>query len=156
MNHSPPRPQLEPLMQLTVQLGPVLEVGLVPLGQRRIIPIVGGHFAGEGLRGEVLPGGADWQIVTSEGVAMLEARYTLKTHDGALVYLQNRGLRHGPPEVLAAIGRGEAVDPTSYYMRTTPIFETASPSYAWLNRIVALCSGLRRSDKVVLDFYEVR
>jgi hypothetical protein len=103
----------------------------------------------------VLSGGADWQLVRADGVAVLEARYTLQTYDGALIYVQNRGLRHGPPDVLAAIARGEAVDPTHYYMRTTPIFETGDERYRWLNDIVAVCSGIRRSDSVILDFYQV-
>ena len=156
----PIAPQLEYLMQVVVAIAPALNVGATPLGVRRIINITGGHFTGktvngETLAGEVLAGGADWQLVRPDGVAILEARYTLRTHDGALIYVQNRGVRHGPPAVLAAIARGEEVDPASYYMRTTPIFETGAPHYGWLNDLIAVGSGIRRADAVVLDFYRV-
>jgi Protein of unknown function (DUF3237) len=117
-------PQLKHLLQVTVMLETPLVVGALAVGTRRIIPITGGHFTGPKLSGVVLPGGADWQLVQTDGVALLDARYTLQTHDGALIYVQNRGVRHGPPEILAAIARGEEVDPAHYYMRTTPIFET--------------------------------
>ena len=131
-------------------------IGAVLTGERRIIPITGGHFEGAKLRGEIVPGGADWQIVAADGAAILEARYTLKTDDGALIYVRNLGFRHGPPEVLAAIARGEQVDPSKYYFRATPMFETGDKKYAWLNRIIAVCSGLRAKEEVLLDFYEVR
>lgn len=156
----PVTPQLHHLMQVTVTLAPALLVGTMAAGTRRIINITGGHFtgqtlSGEPLTGEVLPGGADWQLVRPNGVALLDARYTLRTTDGALIYVQNRGVRHGPPTVLAAIARGEAADPASYYMRTTPTFETGAAHYQWLNDLVAVGSGLRRADAVVLDFYHV-
>lgn len=155
LNTQPVVPQLEHLLQATISLAPALVVGDVDMGTRRIIPITGGHFQGEKLRGVVLPGGADWQLVRNDGVAILEARYTLQTADGALIYVQNRGLRHGPPAILAALARGEEVDPASYYMRTTPIFETGDRRYRWLNDLVAIGSGIRRPDAVVLDFYQV-
>lgn len=156
----PVLPQLRYLMQVTVTLAPPLVVGTMAVGTRRIINIIGGHFTGQTLTGEpltgaVLPGGADWQLVRPDGVALLEARYTLQTTDGALIYVQNRGIRHGPPEVLAAIERGEAVEPARYYMRTTPIFETGDARYQWLNDLIVVGSGLRRADAVVLDFYRV-
>lgn len=153
-------PQLSPLLQVVVLLAPALSVGATALGQRRIIHITGGHFTGQTpdetlLTGIVLPGGADWQLVRADGVALLEARYTLQTADGALIYVQNRGVRHGPPEVLTALASGEEVDPAHYYMRTTPTFETGAPQYRWLNDLIAVGSGLRRADAVVLDFYRV-
>lgn len=160
MTYEPPIPQLERLLQVTVTLDPALEVGTLSVGARRIINITGGHFTGRHVKGTammgtVLPGGADWQLVRPDGVAVLEARYTLQTDDGALIYVQNRGLRHGPPDVLAAVARGEDVDPASYYMRATPSFETGDARYSWLNDLVAVCSGIRRADAVVLDFYMV-
>lgn len=153
-------PQLQPFLQVVVTLAPALSVGATALGVRRIINITGGHFTGqtpcgEPLTGAVLPGGADWQLVRADGVALLEARYTLQTTDGDLIYVQNRGIRHGPPEVLAALARDEEVDPTHYYMRTTPTFETGAPHYGWLNELIAVGSGLRHADAVVLDFYRV-
>ena len=151
----PAIPRLEQLMQVTVTLDPPLNVGTTAEGTRRIINITGGHFSGPRLTGQVLPGGADWQLVRSDGVAVLEARYTLQTKDGALIYVRNWGLRHGPSDVLAAIAQGEAVDPSRYYMRTTPIFETGAERYRWLNDLVAVGSGIRRRDSVVLDFYQV-
>ena len=154
----PVAPQLHFLMQVTVTLVPALLVGTMAVGTRRIINITGGHFTGQTLTGEpltgaVLPGGADWQLVRPDGVALLDARYTLQTADGALIYVQNRGIRHGPPDVLAAIARGEAVDPARYYMRTTPTFEIGDARYQWLNDVIAVGSGIRRADAVVLDFY---
>lgn len=148
-------PQLEPLLQVTVTLDPPLVVGALVVGTRRIIPITGGHFSGARLSGVVLPGGADWQVVQPDGVALLDARYTLQTQDGALIYVQNRGVRHGPPEILAALAQGEEVDPARYYMRTTPIFETGDPRYRWLNDLIVVGSGIRRAAAVVLDFYQV-
>ena len=151
----PIAPRLEFFCHVTVELGAPLEVGATPLGARRVIPIVGGHFAGERLTGEVLPGGADWQLVRPDGVAILDARYTLRTADGALIDVRNRGLRAGPPEVLARLARGEAVDPATYYFRTTPQFATGATAYTWLNDLVAVCSGARMASAVILDFYAV-
>ncbi|HEX7054019.1 MAG TPA: DUF3237 domain-containing protein [Burkholderiales bacterium] len=147
---------LEPLFRAEITLAPAQELGDAPLGRRRIVPITGGRFQGERLRGRVLAGGADWQIVRADGVAQLEAHYTLETSDGALVYVHNVGLRHGPPEVLERIAAGEAVDPALYYMRATPRFETGDPRYRWLNRLVCVATGARRRDSVELDVYEVK
>jgi hypothetical protein len=159
MSYEPALPSLAILFRAEVKLGAIQEIGETStswMGRRRIIPIIGGEFAGERLSGEVLPGGADWQIVRPDGVALLDARYTLRTNEGALIYVSNRGVRHGSPEVLAQLARGEEVDPTQYYFRTTPTFETGSPQVAWLNNLIAICSGMRQRDAVVLDFYEVR
>ena len=151
----PTQPQLVPLIQVTVTLDIPLSVGVLPQGERRIIPITGGQFVGARLSGVVLPGGADWQQVRPDGVALLDARYTLRTDDGALIYVNNRGLRHGPTEVLARLARGETVDPALYYFRTTPVFETGALGYAWLNTIICVCSGVRLPQAVLLDFFEV-
>lgn len=148
--------QLERLFRAEVALAPAQEIGDGPLGTRRIIPITGGEVSGARLSGRVLPGGADWQIVRPDGVAYLDARYTIETHDGALVYVRNRGYRHGPPEVVARLAAGEAVDPALYYMRTTPWFETGDARYAWLNRTVCVGSGERLAAAVRIDFYAVK
>ena len=147
---------LQPLLRAEITLAPAQELGAAPLGRRRIIPITGGRFRGERLSGRVLAGGADWQIVRGDGVSQLEARYTLETDDGALVYVHNVGLRHGSPEVLAKLAAGEPVDAALYYMRTTPSFETGAAKYLWLNRLVCVATGARSKDAVELDIYEVK
>lgn len=156
MELKPPAPRLEMLCHLAVKVAAPQLIGAVLTGERRIIPIIGGRFEGPQMRGEILPGGADWQIVAADGTALLEARYTLRTDDGALIYVRNTGVRHGPPEVLAAIARGEQVDPAKYYFRAAPTFETGERKYAWLNRLLAVCSGVRTKEEVLLDFYEVK
>jgi hypothetical protein len=156
MELKPPAPSLEILCHVTVKVAAPQLIGPVLMGERRIIPIVGGRFEGPKMRGEILPGGADWQIVSADGTALLEARYTLRTEDGALIYVRNTGVRHGPPETLAAIARGEQVDPTKYYFRGLPTFETGEKKYVWLNRLLAVCSGMRMKEEVILDFYEVK
>ncbi|MDX1375429.1 MAG: DUF3237 domain-containing protein [Burkholderiales bacterium] len=147
--------RLEPMFRAVITLAPPQELGEAPLGKRRIIPITGGRIEGARLRGRVLPGGADWQIVRADGVADLDARYTVETEDGALIYVSNRGLRHGPPEVIARLARGDDVDPALYYMRTQPWFETGDARYAWLNRTLCVGTGARRPDAVEIEFYEV-
>jgi hypothetical protein len=147
--------RLQGLFQAEIELARPQELGAGPLGRRRIIGITGGRFSGERLSGRVLPGGADWQVIRADGVAELDARYTLETHDGALIYVRNRGYRHGPEEVLRRIAAGENVDPSQYYMRTTPLFETGDGRYAWLNRIVCVATGARRPAAVELEVFEV-
>ena len=155
MTLDPVIPRLDFLCRATVELGVPLVIGSMPLGERRIIPITGGRVEGGRLDGEVLPGGADWQIVRADGAALLEARYCVRTADGALVFVENRGLRTGPPEVLARLARGEQVAPSEYYFRTTPRFETAAPRYTWLNSVVAVASAVRSLGAVMLDVYVV-
>ena len=155
MELKPVTPRLELLAHLSITLAPPLSIGKVLTGERRIIPITGGRVEGARLRGEIIPGGADWQLVSADGTALLEARYTIRTDEGALIYVRNTGVRHGPPEVLAAIARGDEVDPSKYYFRATPVFETGDQRYAWLNRLVAVCSGVRTRTAVLLDFYAV-
>ena len=147
--------KLAPLFRAEITLAPAQELGEGPLGRRRIIPITGGSFRGERLSGRVLPGGADWQVIRADGVADLDARYTLETADGALIYVRNHGYRHGPAQVLKQLSLGEEVDPSLYYMRTTPLFETGDARYAWLNRLICVGTGGRHKSSVSLEIFEV-
>ncbi len=155
MSRDPSPPRLVKAFRASVAVAPPRSLGRTFGGERRIVDIVGGEVTGPRLSGRVLPGGADWQIVRDDGVAVLEARYTIEAHDGALIYVQNFGYRHGPAEVLARVARGEDVDPASYYFRAAPRFETSAAAYDWLNRTIVLCSALRTPDRVLLDFFAV-
>jgi hypothetical protein len=149
------KPQLEPLMEVSATLDPPIVVGATPAGLRRVVPITGGTFEGARLRGTVLGGGADWQIVRADGVATIEAQYLLRTEDGVLIEVRNRGLRHGPEEVMRRLAAGEDVDPASYYFRAVPAFTAPAGPYEWLNRSIFLCSGARYASTVKLWFYRV-
>lgn len=148
-------PGLRHLADLDVELAAPIELGDGPRGRRRIIPIIGGTVTGERLSGEILNLGADWQTVFSDGTAELDTRYAMRSHDGASIDIRNFGYRHGPKDVLEALARGEAVDPSLYYMRTQPRFETGDARYAWLNRIVCIGSGARLANGVRITFFEV-
>ena len=143
------------LMKLQVVVAPPQKLGMVPHGTRTVVPITGGDFEGPRLRGRVLPGGGDWLLLRSDGVLELDLRITLETDDGALIYMTSFGLRHGPPEVLAALARGESIDPSTYYFRTAPRFETSAPAYAFLNRLVAIASGDRRPTGPIYTINEI-
>ena len=148
-------PKLEWLMNLAVEVGEVASMGDGPLGERRIIPIVGGTFEGPGLRGDVLAGGNDWQIVRKDGVLDLDARYVLKEAGGGLIRVTSQGYRHGPPEVLAALARGEEVVPDKYFSRTVMRFETGAPGLEWLNKTLALSTAERKARRVLLKAFRV-
>jgi Protein of unknown function (DUF3237) len=143
-----------PFLRLQVELDEILHLGPTPYGDRRVIHITGGRVEGR-LSGRIIPGGADWQIVRPDGVADLEARYTLETEAGERVLVRSEGLRHGPPEVIAALARGEAVEPSRYYFRTAMRFETSAPALAFLNRLIAIGRGAREPRLVRLDVFEV-
>lgn len=156
MAFDPPKPQFELAFRARIAVAAPRSLGRTPLGERRIIDIVGGEVSGPKLSGRILPGGADWQIIRDDGTAVLEARYTIEAEDRSLVYVQNFGYRHGPPDLLMRVARGEEVDPGLYYFRATPTFETAAPELEWLNRTIVICTGVRTRDRVILDFYAVR
>lgn len=143
------------LMTMQVTVGGAQRIGAVPKGARATSPIKGGAFEGPRLRGNVLSGGGDWTLLRADGVLELDLRVTLETDDGALIHFASFGLRHGPPEVLAALARGEVVDPSSYYFRTTPRFDTAHPKYAFLNRLLAVALGDRRPPGPTYSVYEL-
>ena len=148
-------PGLRFAFEIDVEVATPLDLGQTQAGHRRIVPIAGGLVSGPKLQGRVLPLGADWQILRSDGAADLDARYTIQTDDGALIYVVNRGVRHGPPEVLARLNRGERVDPAAYYFRSAASFETSAPQHAWLTRAVVVGVGERYPDKVVIRFWEL-
>src|SRR5438270_5692876 len=133
-----------PLMTVRIAAAPLQRLGAVPHGIRTIVPVTGGEFEGPRLRGKVLPGGGDWLLMRSDGVLELDLRITLETDDRALIYMTFQGLRHGPADAFAALGRGEVVDPASYYFRTLPRFETSADKYAFLNRIISVGIGEAR------------
>jgi Protein of unknown function (DUF3237) len=143
------------LMTLQVAVVGPQKIGAVPHGTRVTAPIASGRFEGPRLRGKVLPGSGDWTLLRGDGVLELDLRVTLETDDGALIHMRSFGLRHGPPDVIAAIGRGERVDPSTYYFRTTPRFETGHPKYAFLNRLVAVASGDRQPEGPIYTIDEI-
>ena len=150
-----PTPGLELIARLAVDVAPPLETGASVRGARRLVPIAGGRALGPRLVGRVLPGGADFQLLRSDHVTEVEARYVIETESGARVYVRNRGLRHGPPEAIERLNRGEPVDPAAIYFRSTVSFETAAPELAWLMRDLFVGSGARFPDRVELAWYRV-
>ena len=148
-------PELVFAFELRVQVGPPLDVGPIPAGRRRIIPILGGTFEGSGMKGHVLPGGADWQIVRADGLGELDTRYTLETDDGKTIYVQNAGIRHASPEVTAKLMAGQPVDPSLVYFRTVPKFETSAPELAWLMRSIFVGTGERYPADVLMRFWKL-
>ena len=152
---TPTSPELEFAFEAIAEIGAPQDVGITPHGRRRIIPVLGGRFEGPQIRGRILPGGADWQILRPDGTAELDARYTLETDHGALIYVSNRGLRHGPPDVLEKLNSGLTADPRSYYFRTVTQFETGAPECQWLTRSIFVASAERYPDKVIVRFWRV-
>jgi hypothetical protein len=148
-------PGFEFLMSLAVDVGEVVSMGPGPLGERRVIGILGGTFEGPALRGEVLPGGADWQIVRTDGVLDLDARYALKEQGGGLIRVVSQGYRHGSPEILAALARGEEVDPAKYFFRTVMRFETGASYLESLNKTIAVATAERKAKRVLLSAYKL-
>ncbi|HOB66039.1 DUF3237 domain-containing protein [Ottowia sp.] len=147
--------QTRPLFVMTAEVAPAQVTPDGPYGTRRFIPVTGGRFEGERLRGRMLPGGADCQLIRPDGVAELDVRTTFETDDGVLFLMRGLGLRHGAPEVMARITRGEEVPASDYYFRETMIFEAPRGRYDWLNKLVALGVGERRAATVLLHIHEL-
>ena len=145
----------QPIFTIDAELEAVVTVGRTPYGERRLVAITGGRVTGPKLSGRILPGGADWQIVRSDGAADIQARYIIEADGGGRILVDSKGLRHGPPEVLEKLARGEKVDPALYYFRTAMRFETADPALDWLNRVLAIAKGERLARAVRLEVSEV-
>ncbi len=144
------------LFDITMKLLPTLELGNTPAGNRRIFTVSVGQFAGDRLQGEVLPqASSDLLLVRADGSSRQDVRLILRTHDNALILMTYRGVRHASPEVSARIAHGEQVAPSDYYLRTAPFFETSSPSYTWLNKIVSIGIGERLADGVKYEVFEI-
>lgn len=152
---APPAPKLVFAFEARVQVGPPLVVGQVPGGTRRIVQILGGTFEGPGIKGKVVPGGADWQIIQADGFSDLDTRYTLETDKGQIVYVQNAGMRHAAPDVMQKLLAGQMVDPSLVYFRTMPKFETAAPELQWLTRAIFIGVGERQPADVIIRFWRV-
>ena len=150
-----PPPQLTFAFAVHVSVGAPMEIGEVPGGRRRIVPILGGTFDGPGIRGRVLPGGADWQLIQPDGFSALDTRYALETDRGQIVYVQNAGIRDAPPDVMEKLLAGEMVDPALVYFRTVPRFETAAPDLQWLARSVFVGVGERFPTQVLIRFWRL-
>ena len=148
-------PRLTLAFTLRVQVGTPTELGQVPRGRRRMIPILGGTFEGPNIRGKVIPGGADWQIVRADGLAELDTRYLLQSDTGQLIYIQNAGIRHAPPDVTKKLLAGEPVDPAQVYFKTVPTFETSAPELQWLTRSIFIGTGERNPTEVVIRVWKV-
>jgi len=148
-------PTLAHIADFLVQVGAPIAIGETGQGLRRVVPITGGTVQGERLNGTILDAGADYQIIGADGFTRLEARYVARLDDGSVIYIENCGVRFGPPEAMARITPGEPVDPAQIYFRSTPRFETAAPAYQWLMRPLFIASGARHPDRVALSVFEV-
>jgi hypothetical protein len=151
----PPVIETRYVFTITARIGEVTSAGDIGTGVRRIIPIIGGEVRGEGVNGNVLPFGADFQIIRPNELIELEAKYAFETDDSAVIYVENRGIRFGPVDLLQKLKRGEPVDPKLIYFRTVPKFETGAEKYRWLMEHIFIASAARHTDRVVIDVHQV-
>jgi len=149
------KPELKQFADLKVELGDIRPLGEGRLGTRRIIPITSGTFEGADIRGKILNLGADWQTVSGNGLAILDTRYALETDDGASIEIINYGFRHGPPETMEALAKGEDVSPDDYYMRTHARLETGHDWYSWVNKMLFIGTGSRSANAVHMTLFAI-
>jgi Protein of unknown function (DUF3237) len=151
----PAPPPLVPMTQVRCEVGPVVSLGPAKYGERRYVALRGGTVRGPELNGAIVEGGVDWQIARADGTLDIAAHYVIRADDGALIEVQSDGLRHGPPQVLARLARGEAVPRDAYFFRTVVRFTTGAPAWLHLNKVLALAVGQREASAVLLDFYRI-
>lgn len=150
------QPLLEFCFRISIDVaGGMQELGKTGKGTRRIIPITGGRFEGPNIKGSVVAGGYDWQLLRPDGVIEIDARYLIQTAEGDLITVINTGLRHGSAEVMQRLAKGEEVDPSEYYFRSVPVFETANSKYAWLTKSIFIANGIRKPKEVLIDVWRV-
>jgi hypothetical protein len=158
-----PVPGLEPAFTVDARLGPLEDHGATRAGHRRVIAIAGGRARflplggslGEAVDAEILPGGADWQVVRGDGTIEIDTRYSAVTAEGEHVHFRTSGVRSGPPAVLAALLAGDPVDPAAYYFRVAVYLETAAPRLAYLERSIFVAAAVRGADSVAYTAYRV-
>jgi hypothetical protein len=148
-------PPLEFAFELKILVTQPQEMGLTAKGNRKIVPIIGGSFEGPGIKGVIVQGGYDWQLLRTDGVTEIDARYLLKTDDGALITIVNKGLRHGPADIMQRLAKGDVVDPSFYYFRSVPFFETGETKYNWLTKNMFLANGIREPAMVIIRVWKI-
>ena len=155
MTAFPAPPALLPMTQIRCEVDALVSLGAAPAGERRYVPLGGGTARGPELNGELVAGGVDWQLARADGVLEIAAHYVIRTEDGALVEVRSEGLRHGPAEVMQRLARGEAVPREASFFRTLMRFTTGAPSWAHLNKVMAVAVGQREARAVLLDVYRL-
>jgi hypothetical protein len=143
------------MAQIRCEVGALVSLGPAKYGERRYVPLAGGTVVGPELRGTIVDGGVDWQVARSDGVLDIAAHYVIRTADGALIEVQSDGMRHGRPEVMARLARGEAVARDEYFFRTVVRFQTGAAAWLHLNKVLALAVGQREAAAVLLDVYRI-
>lgn len=150
-----PPPRLLPMAQVRCEVGALVSLGPAKYGERRYVPLLGGTVLGSELNGAIVAGGVDWQVNRADGVLDIAAHYVIRAADGALIEVQSDGMRHGPADVMARLARGEPVARDAYFFRTLMRFQTGAPSWAHLNKVMAIAVGQREANLVVLDVYRI-
>jgi hypothetical protein len=150
-------PGLEFAFEARVEVADPIVIGELPTGQtRRIIDILGGTVEGPDIKGRIIRGGADWQLIrSSDGFTDIDARYAIETESGEIVYVTNVGIRHARPEIMRRLNAGEVVDQSEIYFRAIPKFETAAPELQWLMRSIFVSTGERYPNGVIIRFWRV-
>jgi hypothetical protein len=151
----PPAPPLIAMTRIRCEVGPLVSLGQGKHGERRYVPLGGGSVQGPELNGSLVEGGVDWQVLRADGVLDIAAHYVIRTDDGALIEVQSDGMRHGAPEVMAQLARGEALPRDAYFFRTVMRFQTGAPAWLHLNKVLALAVGQREATCVLLDVYRI-
>lgn len=151
----PSPPKLEPAFDIHLQVGKPTDVGHTgPAGLRRVVPVAGGTLEGPGLKGKILPG-ADYQIIQPDGLTEIDAHYVVQMENGDLLYVVNRGVRHGPAEVLQKLNAGQPVDQSLIYFRTVISVETAAPALQWMNRTIFVSRGERAPTEAIIHVFKL-
>jgi hypothetical protein len=151
-------PRLTLTLEIRADVGDPIEIGEAGGVRRRVVPILGGSFEGQAdltVKGRVVPGGADFQLIQPDGLTVADARYVLETERGQMIYVRNRGVRHAAPEIMRKLLAGERVDPSLVYFRTTPVFETAAADLQVLARSVFIGIGERYPAQVIVRYWKV-
>lgn len=155
MTAMPAPPALLPMTHINCQVGALDTLGEAPGGERRYVPLGGGRVEGPELNGTLVEGGVDWQVDRADGVLEIAAHYVIRTGDGALIEVRSDGVRHGPPEVMQRLARGEVVARDAYFFRILVRFTTGAPQWAHLNKVMAIACGEREASRVRLDLYRI-